>query len=37
MLLKLLNDFAESRNLLDDLAFSAKAVRWIISLDKDGT
>ncbi|QJD29550.1 type I-C CRISPR-associated protein Cas8c/Csd1 [Methylococcus geothermalis] len=36
MLLKLLNDFAESRNLLDDLAFSPKAVRWIISLDVDG-
>jgi CRISPR-associated protein Csd1 len=36
MLLKLLNDFAESRNLLDDLAFSSKAVRWIISLDGDG-
>lgn len=36
MLLKLLNDFAESRQLLDDLAFSPKSVRWIISLDAEG-
>ena len=36
MLLKLLNDFADSRKLLDDLAFSAKAVRWIIHLDNMG-
>jgi CRISPR-associated protein Csd1 len=36
MLLTLLNDFADSRRLLDDLAFSPKAVRWIISLDSDG-
>jgi CRISPR-associated protein Csd1 len=36
MLLKLLNDFADSRRLLDDLAFSPKAVRWIIPLDRDG-
>ncbi|MDD5035046.1 MAG: type I-C CRISPR-associated protein Cas8c/Csd1 [Methylococcaceae bacterium] len=36
MLLKLLNDFAESRNLLDDLAFSPKAVRWMIPLDGEG-
>ena len=33
MLLKHLYDFAVSRNLLDDLAFSPKAVRWIIELD----
>jgi len=36
MLLKHLYDFAVSQNLLDDLAFSAKAVRWIIELDADG-
>jgi len=36
MLLKLLNDFADSRKLLDDLAFSPKAVRWIIPLDNMG-
>lgn len=36
MLLKHLYDFAVSRNLLDDLAFSAKAVRWIIELDANG-
>ena len=36
MLLKHLYDFAVSRNLLDDLAFSAKAVRWIIELDAEG-
>lgn len=37
MLLKLLYDFAHSRNLLDDLAFEAKPVRWIIQLNSDGT
>ncbi len=36
MLLKHLYDFAVSRNLLDDLAFSPKAVRWIIELDSAG-
>lgn len=36
MLLKHLYDFAVSRRLLDDLAFSPKAVRWIIELDRDG-
>lgn len=36
MLLKHLYDFAVSRHLLDDLAFSPKAVRWIIELDGDG-
>ena len=36
MLLKHLYDFAVSRHLLDDLAFSPKAVRWIIELDSTG-
>lgn len=36
MLLKHLYDFAVSRKLLDDLAFSPKAVRWIIELDAAG-
>ncbi len=36
MLLKHLYDFAQSRKLLDDLAFSPKAVRWIIYLDSQG-
>lgn len=36
MLLKHLYDFAQSRHLLDDLAFAPKAVRWIIELDGDG-
>ncbi len=36
MLLKHLYDFAVSRHLLDDLAFSPKAVRWIIELDTTG-
>ena len=36
MLLKHLYDFAISRNLLHDLAFSPKAVRWIIDLDAAG-
>lgn len=36
MLLKLLYDFAYSRNLLNDLAFTPKAVRWIIPLDSKG-
>ena len=36
MLLQRLNDFATSRNLLDNLAFRPKAVRWIITLDDAG-
>ena len=36
MLLQHLNDFANSRKLLDNLAFKPKAVRWIITLDKMG-
>lgn len=36
MLLKHLYDFALSRNLLEDLAFAPKAVRWIIDLDATG-
>lgn len=36
MLLKHLYDFAVSRHLLDDLAFSPKAVRWILELDGSG-
>jgi CRISPR-associated protein Csd1 len=36
MLLKLLYDFAQSRNLLADPAFEHKAVRWIIELDSAG-
>ncbi len=37
MLLELLYDFAQSRNLLDDLAFEEKPVRWIIQLNPDGS
>ena len=36
MLLKLLYDFAISRNLLEDPAFVKKPVRWIIQLDGNG-
>ncbi|MFI3157059.1 MAG: type I-C CRISPR-associated protein Cas8c/Csd1 [Methylococcaceae bacterium] len=36
MLLKLLYDFALSKNLLEDDAFVLKPVRWIIQLDNDG-
>ena len=36
MLLQHLNDFADSRELLDNLAFKPKAVRWIITLDTMG-
>ena len=36
MLLKALHDFAHERKLLDDLAFSPKAVRWIIEIDATG-
>jgi len=37
MLLKLLYDFAHSRNLLNDLAFEEKPVRWVIQLNSDGS
>ncbi len=36
MLLKALHDFAHRRDLLKDLAFADKAVRWIIELDEKG-
>lgn len=36
MLLKLLYDFAISKNLLEDPAFVQKPVRWVIQLDSDG-
>lgn len=36
MLLKALYELAHSRNLLDDPAFTRKAIRWVISLDADG-
>ncbi len=36
MLLKALHDFAHERNLLGDLAFLPKAVRWIIEIDEAG-
>ncbi|MGA4578237.1 type I-C CRISPR-associated protein Cas8c/Csd1 [Limisphaera sp. VF-2] len=36
MLLKHLYDFAQSRKLLDDLAFALKPVRWLIHLDQNG-
>lgn len=36
MLLKHFYDYAQSRNLLADLAFAPKAVRWIIDLDTAG-
>ncbi|HWQ35311.1 MAG TPA: type I-C CRISPR-associated protein Cas8c/Csd1 [Blastocatellia bacterium] len=36
MLLKALYDLAHSRKLLDDLAFTKKAIRWVISLDAEG-
>ena len=36
MLLRHLNDFANSRKLLDNLSFKPKAVRWIITLDEVG-
>ena len=36
MLLKALYDYAYSRNLLNDLAFTPKPVRWIIDLDSEG-
>lgn len=37
MLLKHLYDFAHSRNLLNNLAFEEKPVRWIIQLNSDGS
>lgn len=36
MLLRYLYELAHSRNLLDDLAFAPKAVRWVIPLDEGG-
>lgn len=36
MLLRALYDLAHSRDLLDDPAFAAKNIRWIIKLDRDG-
>ncbi len=36
MLLKHLYDLAQSRRLLNDLAFAPKAVRWVIDLDASG-
>ena len=36
MLLKHLYDFAHSRKLLDDLAFTKRPVRWIIEIDTAG-
>lgn len=36
MLLKALYDYAYSRDLLNDLAFLLKPVRWIIDLDSEG-
>ncbi len=36
MLIKYLYDFAQSRKILDDLAFAHKPIRWIIPLDSDG-
>ena len=36
MLLQTLYDYAHSRNLLQDLAFAEKSVRWIIDLDDQG-
>ncbi|MGI8733830.1 MAG: type I-C CRISPR-associated protein Cas8c/Csd1, partial [Pyrinomonadaceae bacterium] len=36
MLLRHLYDLAQSRKLLDDLAFTDKAVRWVIALDGEG-
>jgi CRISPR-associated protein Csd1 len=36
MLLKHLYDLAQSRHLLDDLAFAPKAIRWVIDLDASG-
>src|SRR5262245_56693468 len=35
MLLKCLYEYAHKRELLDDPAFSKKAVRWLIQLDRD--
>jgi CRISPR-associated protein Csd1 len=36
MFLKALYELAHSRKLLDDLAFTKKAIRWVISLDAQG-
>ena len=37
MLLKALHDFAHRRDLLKDLAFADRSVRWIIELDEKGS
>lgn len=36
MLLRNLYELANSRSLLDDLAFEKKTIRWVISLDAEG-
>jgi hypothetical protein len=36
MLLRHLYELAHSRKLLDDLAFTKKPIRWVISLDAEG-
>jgi CRISPR-associated protein Csd1 len=36
VLLRHLYDLAQSRNLLNDLAFTPKAVRWVLALDEAG-
>lgn len=36
MLLRHLYDLAQARNLLTDLAFAPKAIRWVIALDDEG-
>ena len=36
MLLKALYELAHSRNLLDELAFAPKPIRWVIDLDMNG-
>lgn len=36
MLLRHLYDLAQSRQLLDDLAFAPKAIRWVLDLDATG-
>jgi CRISPR-associated protein Csd1 len=36
VLLRHLYNLAQSRNLLNDLAFAPKAVRWVIALDEEG-
>jgi hypothetical protein len=36
VLLRHLYDLAHTRNLLDDLAFAPKTIRWVIPLDESG-